>query len=31
MSGSSKLVVTGHDLTAVMDLIDFTGLLPTRA
>ena len=26
MSGSSKLVVTGHDLTALMDLIDFSGL-----
>lgn len=26
MSGSSKLVVTGQDLTAVMDLIDFSGL-----
>jgi hypothetical protein len=25
-SGSSKLVVTGQDLTALMDLIDFTGL-----
>jgi hypothetical protein len=26
MSGSSKLVVTGQDLTALMDLIDFSGL-----
>jgi len=26
MTGSSKLVVTGHDLTALMDLIDFSGL-----
>ncbi len=26
MSGSSKLVVTGKDLTAMMDLIDFSGL-----
>lgn len=26
MSGSSKLVVTGQDLTAIMDLIDFSGL-----
>lgn len=26
MSGSSKLVVTGEDLTALMDLIDFSGL-----
>jgi hypothetical protein len=26
MSGSSKLVVTGHDLSALMDLIDLTGL-----
>ncbi len=26
MSGSSKLVVTGHDLTALMDLIDLSGL-----
>lgn len=26
MSGSSKLVVTGKDLTALMDLIDFSGL-----
>jgi hypothetical protein len=26
MTGSSKLVVTGQDLTAVMDLIDFSGL-----
>jgi hypothetical protein len=26
MSGSSKLIVTGQDLTALMDLIDFTGL-----
>ncbi len=26
MSGSSKLVVTGKDLTAIMDLIDFNGL-----
>ena len=26
MSGSSKLVVTGQDLTAMMDLIDFSGL-----
>ncbi len=26
MRGSSKLVVTGQDLSAVMDLIDFTGL-----
>lgn len=26
MSGSSKLVVTGKDLTALMDLIDFNGL-----
>jgi hypothetical protein len=26
MSGSSKLVVTGKDLTAFMDLIDFSGL-----
>jgi hypothetical protein len=26
MSGSSKLVVTGNDLTALMDLIDFSGL-----
>jgi hypothetical protein len=26
MQGSSKLVVTGEDLTAVMDLIDFSGL-----
>jgi hypothetical protein len=26
MQGSSKLVVTGHDLTALMDLIDFSGL-----
>lgn len=26
VSGSSKLVVTGKDLTAVMDLIDFSGL-----
>jgi hypothetical protein len=25
-SGSSKLVVTGHDLTVLMDLIPFTGL-----
>jgi hypothetical protein len=25
-SGSSKLVVTGHDLTVLMDLIDLTGL-----
>jgi hypothetical protein len=26
MTGSSRLVVTGQDLTALMDLIDFTGL-----
>lgn len=26
MSGSSKLVVTGQDLTSLMDLIDFSGL-----
>lgn len=26
MSGSSKLVVTGQDLSALMDLIDFSGL-----
>ena len=26
MSGSSKLVVTGHDLSALMDLLDLTGL-----
>lgn len=26
MSGSSKLIVTGQDLTALMDLIDFSGL-----
>ncbi|MGB7547947.1 MAG: hypothetical protein WBM14_09375 [Terracidiphilus sp.] len=26
LSGSSKLVVTGQDLTAMMDLIDFSGL-----
>jgi hypothetical protein len=26
MNGSSKLVVTGQDLTALMDLIDFSGL-----
>jgi hypothetical protein len=26
MSGSSKLIVTGKDLTAMMDLIDFSGL-----
>jgi hypothetical protein len=26
MSGSSKLVVSGQDLTAMMDLIDFSGL-----
>jgi hypothetical protein len=26
MTGSSKLVVTGQDLTALMDLIDFSGL-----
>ena len=26
MSGSSKLVVTGQDLTALIDLIDFSGL-----
>jgi hypothetical protein len=26
MNGSSKLVVTGQDLTAIMDLIDFSGL-----
>jgi hypothetical protein len=26
MSGSSKLVITGEDLTAMMDLIDFSGL-----
>ncbi len=26
MTGSSKLVVTGKDLTAMMDLIDFSGL-----
>jgi hypothetical protein len=26
MSGSSKLVVTGQDLSAMMDLIDFSGL-----
>ncbi|HTA87001.1 MAG TPA: hypothetical protein VK729_12075 [Silvibacterium sp.] len=26
MNGSSKLVVTGKDLTALMDLIDFSGL-----
>lgn len=26
MSGSSKLVVTGHDLSVLMDLIDLTGL-----
>jgi hypothetical protein len=26
MSGSSKLVVTGQDLTGLMDLIDFSGL-----
>jgi hypothetical protein len=25
-SGSSKLVITGHDLSVLMDLIDFTGL-----
>lgn len=25
-SGSSQLVVTGHDLTVLMDLVDFTGL-----
>lgn len=27
MSGSPRLVVTGHDLSALMDLIDLTGLL----
>src|ERR1035441_10755794 len=26
MSGSSKLVVTGEDLAALMDLVDFSGL-----
>jgi hypothetical protein len=26
MQGSSKLVITGEDLTAVMDLIDFSGI-----
>lgn len=26
MSGSSKLTVTGHDLSALMDLLDLTGL-----
>ncbi|WP_026441465.1 hypothetical protein [Pseudacidobacterium ailaaui] len=26
MRGSSKLVVSGHDLSAMMDLVDFTGL-----
>jgi hypothetical protein len=26
MNGSSKLIVTGQDLTALMDLIDFSGL-----
>jgi hypothetical protein len=27
MTGSSKLVVSGHDLSSIMDLIDLTGLL----
>ena len=27
MQGSSKLVITGEDLTAVMDLTDFSGRL----
>lgn len=27
MGGSPRMVITGHDLTALMDLVDLTGLL----